>query len=147
MLSPVCLTDFSLILTRPNSHLRFYRPECSAGRHVYITDCDAEMTTTWNWLVTGDGSAFIKIANTTLCLSTDGTSDVVSTQVCNENNSFQRWNLNGGNSTWGSKFELQPVGNTTLCAHNTHQPTSGEIVFLQDCAIARYDTTSYWTMY
>lgn len=94
-----------------------------------------------------DGTAFLKIEGTDLCLGADGDTDGISTQICDTSNGLQRWKLNGGSATWDSKFELQPVADTTLCATNTHHPKFGEIIFFENCAIPRYDQTSYWQMY
>ena len=134
-------------LLTPSLLLFLLRPECAEGRRVYVTDCDTDMVTKWNWLTLDDGSAYLQIAGTNLCWGAQGSSDALLTQVCDANNELQRWNLNGGTATAGSKFELQPVVDRTLCATQKHWPKFGEIVYLEKCDIPRYDNTNYWTMY
>ena len=86
------------------------RPECEAGRRVYTTDCNNDMTTKFQFLYLPNGSFFIKMTAADLCLTAPiNTQDRYTVEYCDANNSRQIYMTGSGQVAWGSPFEIHPV--------------------------------------
>lgn len=123
------------------------RPECSPGRRVYITDCDTDMITDWQFLYLPNGAFFIKMVAADLCLTVpENTQDRFTVEYCDSNNERQVF-MTSGDAVWGGKFEIHPIWAAGGCVGNTHHPKYGESLYLWRCEVSRGSDTSQWNFY
>lgn len=125
------------------------RPECAAGRGIYITDC-ARTTSKFELKSTGGGVYSIKLADSNLCLQgsrSGGSSRFITAENCDSGDRRQQWNLTKGSEN--SRFQIRPVTSPGDCVTQSHHPREGEVLSLADCRIpeAPGDDTSYWVKY
>lgn len=120
---------------------------CWPGRRVYLTNCETDMITQFQFVYQEDASFFIKLANTDLCLTApDDTRDRYLVQYCDTRNARQMF-VTSGNATWGGTFEIHPEWARDGCVSNTHHPKFGESLYLWSCSLSRFSDTSLWTFY
>lgn len=123
------------------------RPECAPGRRVYLTDCENDMISQFQFVYLPNDSFFIKLAAADLCLTApDDTRDRYLVQYCNARNARQLF-ATSGNATWGGAFEIHPVWARDGCVSNTHHPKFGESLYLWRCTTSRSADTSQWNFY
>lgn len=119
------------------------REACSAGRYIYITNCDRDMTTDWQFVTNPDNTFFIKIATSNLCISSGRRLTV---QTCDANDRRQVWTATKGTRDWSGRFQLRPIDDPDFCVTQSHHPRQGELLGLWECRIPEGDDTSYWEM-
>jgi hypothetical protein len=121
---------------------------CSPGRKVYVTNCDTDMITKWEFKYLNSKAFQIKIAASNLCLTVQ--SDInkyLIADTCNSNNVRQQFYAQNGQAKFGSHFEINPVWAPDGCVGNTHHPKYGETLYVWKCEVSRAATTSNWNFY
>ena len=122
------------------------RPECAAGRGVYITDCDNDLTTQWEFLTMSDGRFLLRIASTDLCLEANDSSSL-KVEVCDTAAIDQKWRAVNGTNQWNDRFELRVDTYPDECVTQQHHPRQGEFLYLYPCSLPQSDTTNFWNLY
>ena len=119
---------------------------CESGEQLWIRACNAgDSAQKFNYLpVGGSGGGQLQTASANLCLNrvTENTYQLATCMSTQETQIFVGITVNG------NPFELKPKGNQNVCVVNyDHHPKPKEIIYSVDCAEARYDHTSQWSVY
>ncbi|GKZ00110.1 hypothetical protein MPSEU_000964400 [Mayamaea pseudoterrestris] len=122
--------------------------ECSPGRRVYITDCDTDMISQWQFLYLPDETSFFwKLVASDLCITVpSNTQDRFTVEYCDSNNERQLFTTTP-KADWSGPFEIHPVWASDGCVANTHHPKFGEALYLWRCEVSEASTTSQWNFY
>jgi hypothetical protein len=121
---------------------------CAPGRKVFLTNCDTDMITKWELKYVTSKAFQIKIAAADLCLTVPiDTQNKLTVETCDATNNHQLYFAQNGQAKWGNRFEINPVWAPNGCVGNTHHPKYGEALYLWDCQISRWSTTSLWNFY
>ncbi|GKY96987.1 hypothetical protein MPSEU_000657600 [Mayamaea pseudoterrestris] len=122
---------------------------CSAGRRVYITNCDIDSAVTeWELNYVTSSNFQIKVSNSNLCLTVpDDETEPIIIDDCNTNNERQLYRAQNGTAAWGSHFEINAVWDKNTCVSITHHPKYSETLYLYNCLNTRKWTTGAWNFY
>jgi Ricin-type beta-trefoil lectin domain len=116
---------------------------CGSGVEIAIRKCDSGNT---RFEYVGSGQVQVKVAGQDLCLELmESNNRDIKLQKCDPGSRRQLFTAGPGDFN-GSRFELQTV-QVAGCLSNPHHPRDGELIRRQNCAGARFDTTSYYNKY
>jgi hypothetical protein len=118
---------------------------CENGEQLWLRACNAaDSTQKFNYLpVDGSGGGQLQTATANLCLNrvTESRYHLATCMSTQETQIFVGITANG------NPFELRPMENPNLCLVNLdHHPRPKELIYSINCAHARLDHTSQWTV-
>ncbi|GKY93486.1 hypothetical protein MPSEU_000316100 [Mayamaea pseudoterrestris] len=119
--------------------------ECASGRGIYVTNCDADMTTNWEYLNLADGSFSLRLRDADLCMQANGFARVT-VEPCDLSNPSQNWRGVNGVAEFNNRFELRAQPYPNDCVTQQHHPRQGEFLYLYPCELPESDTTNFWNM-
>jgi hypothetical protein len=118
---------------------------CGSGVEITIRKCDSG-NTRFEFVGGSGGQVQIKVTGQDLCLELmESNNRDIKLQKCTTGSRRQLFTAGPGDFN-GSRFELQPV-QVAGCLSQPHHPRDGELIRRQNCAGARFDTTSYYNKY
>ena len=118
---------------------------CKAGINLYVSACySVNQYFDFVNVTTTHDINMIRVSGSHLCLQRFDFDVLL--EKCNSTNIQQHWISNTGAFS-SYRFELTPLTLDTYCLTQDHHPKEDELLFLEPCAQASYDTTSYWVRY
>jgi hypothetical protein len=123
---------------------------CTAGKKIYITNCDVDtLVTQWTFNYLAGTTVFqVKDSHSNLCITVPKISHQhLYVDHCNSTSVHQQFTAQNGKAAWGSHFELSPVSVPDGCVGDTHHPKYGESLYIWKCEISRKWTTNAYAMY
>jgi hypothetical protein len=119
--------------------------ECQENDSIYIKWCSDSSSQQF----TKVGDTIRPLSDQSLCFTTTGThseSRPIRLWPCkDERSGSDEQRFEGFHAS--ERFELHPLGDTSLCLSQTHHPKDDERVWPDSCSITRDDTTNYWVTF